>query len=234
MYQNKRILAVIPARGGSKGIPKKNILEVEGIPLVAYTLQESQKSKYLDRTIISTDDLEIKEVAEQYGGEVPFLRPVELAQDTSKTIDCIVHAVDSLKKLGEEYDYVVILQCTNPLRKAWHIDEAIETLLQSEEASLVSVSEVEEHPILMRTLNQDGTLQNLLNISSTVRRQDFPSFYKVNGAIYIQKLDNNFNLESNLNDGKLAYVMEKKYAIDIDTLLDIYTVEFYLKGNSEK
>ncbi|CAL7889495.1 acylneuraminate cytidylyltransferase family protein [Fusobacterium necrophorum] len=234
MYQNKKILAVIPARGGSKGIPKKNILEIEGIPLIAYTLQESQKSKYLDRTIISTDDLKIKEVAEQYGGEVPFLRPVELAQDTSKTIDCIVHAVDSLKKMGEEYDYVVILQCTSPLRKAWHIDEAIEMIVESKETSLVSVSEVEEHPILMRTLNQNGTLQNLLNVSSTVRRQDFPSFYKVNGAIYIQKLDNNFNLESNLNDGKLAYVMGKKYAIDIDTLLDIYTVEFYLKGNSEK
>lgn len=234
MYQNKRILAVIPARGGSKGIPKKNILEIEGIPLIAYTLQESQKSKYLDRTIISTEDLEIKKVVEQYGGEVPFLRPIELAQDTSKTIDCIVHAVDSLKKMGEEYDYVVILQCTSPLRKAWHIDEAIEMIVQSKETSLVSVSEVEEHPILMRTLNQNGTLQNLLNVSSTVRRQDFPSFYKVNGAIYIQKLDNNFNLESNLNDGKLAYVMGKKYAIDIDTLLDIYTVEFYLKGNSEK
>ena len=234
MYHHKKILAIIPARGGSKGIPNKNILEIEGMPLIAYTLQESQKSKYLDRTIISTEDLEIKKVVEQYGGEVPFLRPIELAQDTSKTIDCIVHAVDSLKKLGEEYDYVVILQCTSPLRKAWHIDEAIEMIVQSKETSLVSVSEVEEHPILMRTLNQDGTLQNLLNVNSTVRRQDFPSFYKVNGAVYIQKLDNNFNLESNLNDGKLAYVMEKKYAIDIDTLLDIYTVEFYLKGNSEK
>ena len=229
MYQNKRILAVIPARRGSKGIPKKNILEVEGIPLIAYTLQESQLSKYLDRIIVSTEDLEIKEVAEQYGGEVPFLRPVELAQDTSKTIDCIVHAVDSLKKLGEEYDYVVILQCTSPLRKAWHIDEAIETLLQSEEASLVSVSEVEEHPILMRTLNQDGTLQNLLNISSTVRRQDFPRFYKVDGAIYIQKIDENLDKDTSLNDGKLAYIMDRKYTVDIDEYLDIRKVELYLK-----
>lgn len=234
MYQNKRILAVIPARGGSKGIPKKNILEVEGIPLIAYTLQESQLSKYLDRIIVSTEDLEIKEVAEQYGGEVPFLRPVELAQDTSKTIDCIVHAVDSLKKLGEEYDYVVILQCTSPLRKAWHIDEAIETLLQSEEASLVSVSEVEEHPILMRTLNEDGTLQNLLNVSSTVRRQDFPSFYRVDGAIAIQKIDENFGISTSINDGKMAYVMKKKYAIDIDTFLDIHMMKFYLKKSSPK
>ncbi|HEY4532881.1 MAG TPA: acylneuraminate cytidylyltransferase family protein [Fusobacterium sp.] len=231
MYQNNKILAVIPARGGSKGIARKNIKEIEGLPLIAYTLQESQFSKYLDRTIVSTEDLEIKEVAERYGGEVPFLRPAELAQDISKTIDCIVHTVNTLKYLGEEYDYVVVLQCTSPLRKAWHIDEAIETLLQSKETSLVSVSEVEEHPILMRTLNQDGTLKNLLNVNSTVRRQDFPSFYKVNGAIYIQKLDKKFNLETNLNDGKLAYVMDKKYVIDIDTLLDIHTLEFYLNKN---
>jgi len=234
MYQNNKILAIIPARGGSKGIPKKNIQEIEGFPLIAYTLQETQLSKYLDRTIVSTEDLEIKEVVERYGGEVPFLRPVELAQDTSKTIDCIVHAVENLKKLGEEYDYVVVLQCTSPLRKAWHIDEAIETIVQLKETSLVSVSEVEEHPILMRTLNSDGTLQNLLNVSSTVRRQDFPIFYRVNGAVAIQKIDENFGISTSINDGKLAYIMDREYAIDIDTLLDIHTVEFYLKKSSKK
>src|SRR3712207_2993549 len=231
MYQNNKILAVIPARGGSKGIARQNFTLMEGVPLIAYTLQESEFSKYLDRTIVYTEDLAIKEVAERYGGEVQFLRPAELAQDISKTIDCIVHTVNTLKYLGEEYDYVVVLQCCSPLRKAWHIDEAIETLLQSKETSLVSVSEVEEHPILMRTLNQDGTLKNLLNVNSTVRRQDFPSFYKVNGAIYIQKLDKKFNLETNLNDGKLAYVIDRKYVIDIDTLLDIHTLEFYLNKN---
>src|SRR3712207_1192867 len=128
MYENKRILAIIPARGGSKGILKKNIIEISGLPLIVYTLQESQLSKYIDRTIVSTEDLEIKEVVERYGGKVPFLRPLELAQDTSKTIACIVHAVNTLKKMGEEYDYVVILQCTSPLRKSWHIDEAIEKI----------------------------------------------------------------------------------------------------------
>ncbi|MDY2573399.1 MAG: acylneuraminate cytidylyltransferase family protein [Fusobacterium necrophorum] len=229
MYQNKKILAVIPARGGSKGIPKKNIIEIKGLPLIAYTLKESQLSKYLDRTIVSTEDLEIKKVAEQYGGEVPFLRPVELAQDTSKTIDCIVHAVDTLKKLGEVYDYVVILQCTSPLRKASHIDGAISKIISENGTSLVSVSEVEEHPILMRTLNTDGTLQNLLNVNSTIRRQDFPSFYKVDGAIYIQKIDENLDKDTSLNDGKLAYIMDRKYTVDIDEYLDIRKVELYLK-----
>ncbi len=234
MYENKRILAIIPARGGSKGILKKNIIEISGLPLIVYTLQESQLSKYIDRTIVSTEDLEIKEVVERYGGKVPFLRPLELAQDTSKTIACIVHAVNTLKKMGEEYDYVVILQCTSPLRKSWHIDEAIEKIISERGTSLVSVSKVEENPILMRTLNHDGSLNKLLAVNSTVRRQDFPIFYKVNGAIYIQKLDQNFNINTNLNEGKLPYIMEKKYAVDIDSLLDIHTLAFYLNENFEE
>ena len=151
MYCGKKILAIIPARGGSKGIRRKNLIEIGGLPLIVYTLKETQKSKYLDRTIVSTEDLKIKTVVENYGGEVPFLRPMELAQDNSKTIDCIVHAIEVLKSYGEIYEYVVILQCTSPLRKAWHIDEAIEKIIDRGEASLVSVSKVEEHPILMRT-----------------------------------------------------------------------------------
>lgn len=229
MYQNKRILAVIPARGGSKGIPKKNITMLDGLPLIVYTLKSAQHSKYLDRIIVSTEDFEIKKVAEQYGVEVPFLRPVELAQDDSKTIDCILHTIDTLKNIRETYDYVVILQCTSPLRKFWHIDEAISKIISENGTSLVSVSEVEEHPILMRTLNIDGTLQNLLNVNSTIRRQDFPSFYKVDGAIYIQKIDENLNKDTSLNDGKLAYIMDRKYTVDIDEYLDIRKVELYLK-----
>lgn len=229
MYCGKKILAIIPARGGSKGIRRKNLIEIGGLPLIVYTLKETQKSKYLDRTIVSTEDLKIKTVVENYGGEVPFLRPMELAQDNSKTIDCIVHAIEVLKSYGEIYEYVVILQCTSPLRKAWHIDEAIEKIIDRGEASLVSVSKVEEHPILMRTLNDDGTLKNLLNINSTVRRQDFSNIYKEDGAIYIQKIDEELNENTSLNDGRLAYIMEKQYSVDIDEYLDIHKVEFYLK-----
>lgn len=229
MYKNKKILAIIPARGGSKGIPSKNIIEIYGKPLVQYSIESANLSKYIDRTIVSTDDLKIKEVAEKCGGDVPFLRPKELAQDTSKTIDCLVHGVEWLKKIGEEYDYLVLLQNTVPLRKGYHIDEAIEKLLNSDERSLVSITEVEENPVLMRTLNEDGTVKNMLNISSTIRRQDFPKFYRVDGAIYIQKLDNEFNLNTSLNDGKLAYVMEAKYSVDIDTYLDIKKIEYYLE-----
>ena len=233
MYKNKKILAVIPARGGSKGVPRKNIIEVGGHPLIKYTIDCGKNSKYLDRVIISTEDLLIKRVAEENGGDVPFLRPKELAEDTSKTIDCIVHAVDTLESMEEEYDYVMVLQNTVPLRKSWHIDEAIEMIVDSNERSLVSISEVDEHPILMRTLNEDKTVRNLLQMNSTMRRQDFPKFYKVDGAIYIQKLDKDFNLDTSLNDGKLGYVMDKKYTTDIDNYIDIKIVEYYLEKERE-
>ena len=234
MYKNKKILAVIPARGGSKGIPSKNIFNVGGQPLIKYTIDCAKNSKYLDRAVISTDSMEIKRVAEECGGDVPFMRPTELALDTSKTIDCIVHAVNTLKELGEEYDYVMIIQNTVPLRKGWHVDESIEKIVDSNERSLVSVTEVEQHPILMRTLNEDGTLKNLLPMSSTMRRQDFPKFYKVDGAIAIQKIDEEFNLNTSINDGKLAYIMESKYSIDIDNYIDIKVIEYYLEKEREE
>ena len=234
MYKNKRILAVIPARGGSKGIPSKNIFNVGGQPLIKYTIDCAKNSKYLDRTVISTDSTEIKRVAEEYGGDVPFMRPAELALDTSKTIDCIVHAVDTLKEMGEEYDYIVLLQNTVPLRKSLHVDKAIEKIINSNERSLVSVTEVEQHPILMRTLNEDESVKNLLHMNSTMRRQDFPKFYKVDGAIYIQKIDDEFNLNTSLNDGKLGYIMERKYTTDIDNYIDIKIVEYYIEKEREK
>lgn len=229
MYKNKRILAIIPARGGSKGIPSKNIIDIYGKPLIQYSIECAKESKYIDRTIISTDDFKIKEVSERCGGDVPFLRPSELAQDTSKTIDCLVHAVNWLKEHGEEYDYLVLLQNTVPLRKSWQVDEAIEKLFSGNERSLVSITEVEENPVLMRILNEDGTVKNMLQLNSTMRRQDFPKFYRVDGAIYIQKLDEDFNLDTSLNDGKLAYIMEEKYSVDIDTYLDIKKIEYYLE-----
>ncbi len=234
MYKAKKILGVIPARGGSKGVPLKNIINVGGKALIYYSIQCAKYSRYLDRTVISTDDALIKRVAEENGGDVPFMRPEELAKDNSKSIDALVHAVNIMNEIDGPYDYVVLLQNTVPLRKSWHIDEAIEKLFASKERSLVSVTEVEEHPILMRTLTGDDTLKNLLPMNSTMRRQDFPKFYKVDGAIYIQKLDEYFNLETSLNDGKLAYIMEKEYSTDIDNYIDIKIIEYYLEKEREK
>lgn len=228
MYKGKRFLAIIPARGGSKGIPRKNIKNINGKPLIQYTIDEAKGSKYLDKIIVSTDDEEIAEVALHCGAEVPFLRPKELAQDGSKTIDTLIHVLKELNSMMDNYNYLVLLQPTQPMRKSWHIDEAIESIIEKDEESLVSVSLVNENPILTRTINKYGTLEKILNINSTVRRQDFPKYYKVNGAIYINKIDSNFNENTSLNDNKLAYVMDKAYDVDIDEEIDIEMFELML------
>jgi CMP-N,N'-diacetyllegionaminic acid synthase len=231
MYKGKKFLAIIPARGGSKGIPRKNITIINGKPLIQYTIDEAKNSKYLDRIIVSTDDKEIAEIAKRCGAEVPFLRPKELASDHAKTIDALIHAVTELEKRGIKYDFVVLLQPTQPLRKSWHIDEAIQEIVETNEESLVSVSKVKEHPILMRTIGEDGKVKKLLEISSTVRRQDFPTFYKVNGAIYINKINENFTKNTSLNDNKLAYLMDKKYDLDIDEPIDLEFFKLILQLN---
>lgn len=230
MYHNQRILAIIPARGGSKGIPNKNIIDLCGKPLLAYSILAGLDSQYIDSVIVSTDSPQIKDVAVSYGASVPFLRPAEYATDTSKTIDCMRHAIHKLADTGETYDYVVLLQPTQPIRKPEWIDAAIESLINHpEEDSLVSVCPVSEHPILMRTITKEGTLQSLLPMSSTVRRQDFPDVYRVNGSIYINRINDHFNADTSLNDNHLPYYMDEQYSIDIDSYEDLQRAEEYIK-----
>ncbi|MGL5231668.1 acylneuraminate cytidylyltransferase family protein [Cetobacterium sp.] len=234
MYKDKKILAIIPARGGSKGIPKKNIIDLLGKPLLYYSIKGAKESKYIDEIVVSTDDKEIAEVTESLGIDVPFLRPKELSQDNSKSIDAFIHSIKEIEKLGKRYDYILLLQNTSPLRQSWHIDEAIEKLLESDERSLVSVSEVTEHPCIMRTLDEKGNTLPLISMTGDMRRQDFPPIYIVNGAIYIQKNDEQLNLNTNLNGGKLAYVMEREYSVDIDEYLDLEIATHYLKRMKEE
>lgn len=217
MYKGKSFIAVIPARGGSKGIPNKNIVEVEGKPLIAYTIESALQSKYLDRIIVSTDSEEIAIVSKDWGAEVPFLRPFRLATDESKTIETVIHL---LEQLESKYDYVVLLQPTQPLRKVVHIDEAIQQAIDKEQSSLLSVSIVQQHPILMRTIDENGSLNSVINGNSTIRRQDFQEVYIVDGTIYINKIDENLTEKTSLNDNKYAYVMQDSY-IDIDNYKDL-------------
>lgn len=232
MYKEKTFLAIIPARGGSKGIPRKNVTVINGKPLIQYTIDAARSSKYLDKIIVSTDDHEIAEISKECGAEVPFLRPKELASDKAKTIDALLHAVEELTKQGNNYDYLVLLQPTQPLRKGWHIDEAVQQIIEKEEESLVSVSKVREHPILMRTIDKEGKLKSLLKVNSTVRRQDFPDVYKVNGSIYINKLNESFNEHTSLNDNQLAYVMATEYDLDIDEPADLDLLKYFLEKDT--
>lgn len=220
MFHHKKIVAIIPARGGSKGIKNKNIVDVHGKPLIQYTIDVAKASRYVDRIIVSTDSEQIAHVSESLGATILSLRPAHLATDEARTIDALLYVVDELREMGEHYDYVVLLQPTQPLRLAKHIDEAIEKIISSDSDSLASVNLVREHPILMRTIEGD-TLHNVLNMNSTVRRQDFPDYYRINGSIYINKIDENFNTDTSLNDNKLPYIMDSQFDLDIDTIEDL-------------
>lgn len=223
-----KFLAIIPARSASKGIKNKNIVDVNGKPLIYYSINEALKSNYISDVIVSTDSEEIAKIAKNLGAKVPFMRPSFLATDTSKTIDTVIYSIEKLTEIGQEYDYVVLLQPTQPLRRSWHIDEAIELIINKKETSLVSVSKVKEHPILIRKIDNNGYIKNLLNEGSTKRRQEFEDFYKVNGAIYINKIDENLTRNTSLNDNKLAYIMDEKYDLDIDEPNDLYLAKIML------
>ncbi len=226
MYMNKKILALIPARGGSKGIPHKNIIDLCGKPLIAYSIEAGLKSKYIDYVMVSTDDEEIAAVSREYGAEVPFMRPAELASDTSRTVDAVIHSINTLKETGKVFDTLVLLQPTQPLRTSDDIDGAIEKYFECGEAPLVSVSEVEDHPILIRTLDKDQLIP-LLNVSSTCRRQDMPKYYRVNGCIYINNVGE-IDSNTSFNDNKVGYIMEQSHSVDIDELKDLALAEYYL------
>jgi CMP-N-acetylneuraminic acid synthetase len=227
LFLDKKILALIPARGGSKGIKDKNIYPINGKPLVAYAIEAARGSRYLDYIMVSTDSEKIVAVAKEYGASVPFMRDALLASDTSKTIDAVVDVINRLVDMGEEYDVLVLLQPTSPLRTTKDIDGAIEMFFDNGEKSLLSVSEVNDNPVLIRRLENNMAVP-ILDRPSTVRRQDFEKFYRVNGAIYIN-LVNEIDSNTSFNDNTVGFVMEKSHSVDIDTPEDVLSVEQILQ-----
>lgn len=226
MYNDQRILAIVPARGGSKGIPKKNIYEIGGKPLIAYTLEAAKGSRYVDYILVSTDSEEIAEVSRKYGGEVPFYRSSETASDTSKTIDAIVECLDKLKDMQKHFDVLLLLQPTSPLRTSEDIDRAVELFFEEKARGLVSVSDCEVNPVLIRRVENHKAMP-ILSTGSTVRRQDFDAYYRVNGAIYINRISE-INSETSFNDNETSFIMEASHSIDIDTFEDIEKVRHLL------
>ena len=229
MIDNKRIVAIIPARGGSKGIKRKNIRILNGKPLISYTIEQALKSKYIDRVIVSTEDLEIAEISKSFGAEVPFLRPQELAQDDTLGIEPIIHAVNYLN--GEEkyfFEYVMCLQCTCPLRKAKDIDNSIEEINKKNADALVSVCESEVNPYWMKTI-QDGKLVDFIKTNvDYIRRQDLPKVYRLNGAMYLAKTKVILNRKTWYTDNTLPYIMDRISSADIDDEMDFKYVEFLM------
>ena len=217
MYTNKTFLAIIPARGGSKRLPRKNILDLCGKPLIAYTIEAALKSKYIDKVIVSSDDDEILNISLNFGAET-IKRPVELASDTATTFDAIKHTIDNFEK----YDYIVLLQPTSPLRNENHIDEAIELLEEKQADAIVSVCEMDHSPLWSNTLPEDGNMRGFLREEILNKRsQDLEKYYRLNGAIYICKTDKLLENKSFfLKDNIFAYIMDRKSSIDIDEEID--------------
>ncbi len=225
MYKNKSILAIVVARGGSKGVPGKNIRLVGGKPLLAWTIEGAQQSKVLDRVILSCDDDGIIEVARQYGLEVPFVRPKEFAKDESPVSEAIIHALDNISG----YDYVVLLQPTSPLRTAEDIDECLKVCVDSLATSAISVSQPEESPYWMLTKDAEGWLRPLLSgTHTTARRQDVPEVLLPNGAIYVAEVDYYREHKTFVGDKTVGYEMQRETVLDIDTEKDFLLFETIL------
>ncbi len=190
MISGKSVLAIIPARGGSKGLPGKNIRLMCGKPLIAWSIEKAKKSKYLDMILVTTDSQEIADVSRNFGAHVPFLRPAELASDKSTTYDAIRHALDFLKdKEGATFDYIVLLEPTSPLREDEDIDRMLDKLLAKEHDfdSIISVGEVDEHPSIVKRLTGHRLEPFCPELLQTTRRQDNEPAYFPYGVAYIAK-----------------------------------------------
>ena len=188
MIDGLKVLALIPARGGSKGIKNKNIVLLNGKPLISYSICEALKSKYIDDVVVTTDSEDIAGISRLYGAKVPFMRPHSLGGDKTTTIEVVLHAITALRSIGNEYDIMILLQPTQPLRTYKDIDASIDKFLDDKMKPLASISEVDDHPILVRSINEKGEMKRLLDVCSTCRRQDMPKYYRINGCIYINRV----------------------------------------------
>lgn len=209
-------LALIPARGGSRGIPRKNVRELGGKPLIAWTIEAALAAKGVERVVVSTEDEEIAAIARTWGAETPFMRPAELASDTAPGIAPVLHAVEQLPG----HDSLVLLQPTSPLRSAVQIDALLEFAAEHQASSVVSVCEVEEHPAWMFRKAADETLAPYAALKEAARRQDLPSLYSLNGAMYWVRTDWLRATGSLVGEGTRGFVMDAESSTDIDTMLD--------------
>jgi len=231
VYNGKTFLAIIPARGGSRGLPDKNIRSFMGKPLMAYTIEAATATGVMDAIVLSTDDERYAEIGRAYGAEAPFLRPPELASDSSLVNECIVHTIIELMKTGREYDYFILLQPTSPLRTPEHIRKGVELAVNENLTSVVAFSEAEYPPALFHKLPFDFNLKGLG--SNSFNKQEHETYYRINGMLYICECSAYFRTKSFYGDNGKALIIDRKYAIDIDDEYD-FTLAEYLMGKLNK
>lgn len=225
-----KILVIIPARGGSKGIPGKNIKMLGGKPLIGYAIDAARAIADDEHICVSTDDDKIIQTVEDYGLEVPFKRPAELATDTAGTYEVLLHALNYYESKGETYDAVVLLQTTSPFRTGRHVKDALK-LYSKEIDMVVSVKECDSNPYYV-CFEDDAN--GMLHISKGdghyTRRQDCPPVYEYNGAIYVINPDSLKQMPLNKFSKRIKYVMDREHSIDLDTMIDWQIAEYMMNN----
>ena len=230
-FENEfNIVGIIPARGGSKGIPKKNIKSLNGKPLICYTIEEALKSKYIDKLIVSTDDKGIAKISEICGAEV-LERPIEFALDDTPTIDVIFHAIDAMKD-DLVPDIIVLLQPTSPLRNGDDIDAALEMFMKTDCDSVISMCEVKHSPYWCFRYEDDKLNPLFGDEYLKMRRQDLPVVYRPNGAIFISSIANLYRNNSFYCDKIVPYIMPPERSIDIDEEIDFKLAELLIQEDT--
>lgn len=227
----ENILAIIPARSGSKGLKDKNIKDLCGKPMMAYTIEAAVASGIFDTIHVSTDSERYAQIAMQYGADVPFLRDVNYATDKSSSWDVVDYVLEEYRKLGKQFTMIALLQPTTPLRTEENIKGAYEVFLRNNANAVVSVCEVDHPPLWTDVLPKDGNMKGFVAKKyREVPRQQMPVYYRVNGAIYLMKTEMLTDILNLYDQNCYAYVMDKNHSIDIDDEYDFRLAE-YMKGN---
>ena len=231
MISKKRVLAIIPARSGSKGLPNKNIKILCGKPLIEWTIQKAKLSRYLDTILVTTDSIDIANISKNCGADVPFMRPKHLGQDDSSTLDVVMHALSHYKEKNIFFDYIVLLEPTSPLREDEDIDKMLEKLHANQDNydSIISIGEIGEHPSIVKKIVNNNLEPFEPSIKQTDRRQDNISSYFPYGVAYIVKT-NNLLSEKTFYTKRSSYFELKRYQnYEIDDIYDFLCIENIMK-----
>lgn len=228
-------LAIIPARSGSKGLKDKNIKLLSGKPLLAYTIEAARESGLFDEIMVSTDSQEYADTAKQWGANVPFLRSNELSNDTASSWDAVKEVIERYKNLGTEFDTVALLQPTSPLRTSNDIIEGYNVIEVKEANFVVGVCEMDHSPLWANTLPEDLSMENFIRPEVVkMPRQSIPTYYRINGALYIVKVDYLMRTPDIYGDRSFASVMKKENSIDIDDQMDFTIAEVLISERIKK
>lgn len=231
MYNNKRTLAIIPARGGSKGLPGKNIKVLCGKPLINWTIEQARSSNFIDNIFVSTDSQEIANVAIQAGIDVPFLRPEYLAKDTSSSIDVVEHVISYYKGLNLHFDYILLLEPTSPLRKEDDIDNVIKLAITNKKADgVISLGEVHmEHPMIVKKISENGRILSYVDdVKKITQRQQADKAFFPYGVSYLIKTDVLLSEKSFYTNNIIPYYIERWQNFEVDDIYDFVSIEAIL------